>query len=533
MLAAGAAAAGASALALAGCRGSKGRPKPTPTIAPKRGGTLRIGTALPLTYGRDPQVERGAGLAICPRIYGYLHHLDFDDNVRMDHAERIEQMDDITIVFTLRDDVRFHDAEPANGRAVVAQDAAASILRYRDLSLIVDNTWHRATLDTADALDSRALRVTLNQPNVYALRNLGDIAAGAILPREVVESRQDLRSGTAGSGPFAVQVADVSAKRWRIGRNAAYYRAPVPYLDAMEWRIFDDDNAKMAAIEARDVDQVDNRDRAEAEGAQAGRPDLEVDAVPSLAWVSLGLRIDAAPFADARVREAVDIAIDRDTLIRDIAPGSGSVLGPVNPHLAGGYWSLPESEVRAVLETDLSVDDRRTRAQLLLAAAGAAGASFSLAVAAAPRMIDLGTAVRDQLSRVGLDVRIDEQDQLSWYFNFRRGAFQSTLISHAPYESPDIPVRFYHSRGIDGNGNPFGLREPGIDALIDRSAMEFDRAKRRDLLLDAQRFMLGTRSMLQLFTSQGYTTAWDYIRNRRPDLVGSLAQYNYEQWLDV
>ena len=533
VLAAGAAAAGASALALAGCRSTHDAPKPAPTQTPKRGGTLRIGTALPLSYGLDPHAERGTGLAICPRIYGYPHHVDLDDVVQMDHAEQIEQPDALTYVFTLRGDVKFQDVAPASGRAVNAADVAASIVRFRDHTLVADNAWHRTVLDRVEIMDPRRLRVVLRRPSVYALRNLGDIAAGAILPVEAIESQANLRIGTAGSGPFSVQVADSAARRWRIVRNGGYFRGGIPYLDAMEWRVFDDDDAKLAAFERRELDQVDNRDRSEAQAAQAADAGVDVDAFPSLAWLSLGLRIDAPPFSDARVREAIDIAIDRDELIRNIAPGTGKVLGPVNPHLAGGFWSLSEDDVRHGLETELSIDDRRERAGLLLAAAGAAGASFSMSVPALPRLIDVATAVREQLSRVGLDVRVNEQDQLAWYFDFRRGAFATTLISQPPYESPEMPARLFHSRGIDGNGNSFGLREPGLDALIERSEQEADRDARRALLLNAQVLMMGTRSMLQLFTSAGYDSAWKYVRNRRAELIGSAAQYNYEQWLDV
>ena len=39
------------------------------------------------------------------------------------------------------------------------------------------------------------------------------------------------------------------------------------------------------------------------------------------------------------------------------------------------------------------------------------------------------------------------------------------------------------------------------------------------------------RPMLAAFTAIGYSAAWSIVQNRRPGLLGSLAQYNYEQWL--
>ena len=174
-----------------------------------------------------------------------------------------------------------------------------------------------------------------------------------------------------------------------------------------------------------------------------------------------GLRTDAPPLSDARVREAIDIALDRDALIRDIAPGGGAVTGPVNPHLAGGYWSLPETEVRAAFGGAEQDDARIARAKALLAAAGAPDAQLALQTVDSPRMIDLATAIREQLLQIGIDLRIDELDPLTWFANFRTGRFQITLISHEPYESTDMPTRFFHSGGVDANGNMFALHDRG------------------------------------------------------------------------
>ena len=113
-------AAGVSAcLLVAACGGSKPGATGTPTRTPRRGGTLRTGTTLPLAYGLDPQIETGTGLAVFPRVYGYLHHIDPNgDALLRDHVREIEQPDATTYIFRLRTDVRFHDTAPVNGRAV-------------------------------------------------------------------------------------------------------------------------------------------------------------------------------------------------------------------------------------------------------------------------------------------------------------------------------------------------------------------------------------------------------------------------------
>jgi peptide/nickel transport system substrate-binding protein len=519
---------GAAALSIVGCGDGK---KTANNDQPLPGGTLRTGTTLPIAAGLDPQIETGTGLEIFPRIYGYLFHVDMrDDSVANDHALSVEHPDPTTYIVKLRPDAYFQDVAPVGRRLVSADDVVQSIIRYRDNPLVTGKTWHTTVLDKAEALDSSTVRITTRRPYVYTLAELGSISSGAILPKELTQGKTDLNSLSIGSGPFRLDDI-IPTERAHIVRNDGYYGAPIPYLDAMEWTIFADDDAKLAAFKARAIDVMPNRDSAEARSLQGFSNVIDVTPEPSLACVSLGLRVDRAPFNDPRVRGAADLALDRAALIRDIAFGNGDILGAVNPHLAGGFWSLPEAEVLEAHSGAAAIEERRQDARALLQAAGAAGASFTLEVANIPQMIDVATVVRQQLLTLGLDVVMRELDLLHWFTNFRRGQFDATVIGHLPYESPDTPTRFYHSAGPDGTTNMFGFADGAIDPLVERSWGETDRAARQKTLLDAQRLMLKARPMIQLFTSTGYSTAWKRVRNRHPELIGSAAQYNYEQWL--
>jgi peptide/nickel transport system substrate-binding protein/glutathione transport system substrate-binding protein len=530
---AGASAAAAAAWAAGACGGSGSKSAHGPaTPTPRAGGTLRTGTTLPLSSGLDPQLETGAGLQIFPRLYGYLLHVDpSDDATIYDHALSVEQPDATTLIVHLRPDVRFHDIAPVRGRAVTAEDAAASLLRYRANQLVLNKTWHTQVLDSVAVFDPGTLWITTTLPNIYSLSELGGISGGAIIPRELADLATDLSVTGVGSGPFQIDHASLNDSV-RIVRHGAYFRAPLPYLDAMEWTIFADDAARVEALKQQQVDVVANHDRAEAQQIAAALPDVDITSELSLAYLSLGLRVDRPPFIDPRVREAIDIGLDRDVMIRDITFGEGDILGPVNPHIAGGYWSLQRAEIVAAQRGDVPVDQRRADARAMLERAGAAGAHIRLQVAKVPQLLDVASVVREQLQRLGLIVDLETIDLLPWFLGFRRGEFEMTLISHLPYEWPDAPTRMYHSAGVDGTHSPFGFGDAAIDRLLEQSWGEPDRAVRRHTLLEAQRLMLNARPMIQLFTNKAYTSSWRYVQGRKPGLTGSLAQYNYEQWLD-
>jgi len=400
----------------------------------------RTATTLPLVYGLDPQAETGTGLAIFPRVYGYLLHVDpADDSIVYDHAHSIEQPDPQTYIVRMRDSVRFQNLPPVGGRAVTAEDAVLSLLRFRDNPLVLNKTWHSTVLDAADALDSLTVRITTKRPYAYSAGEIGAIGAGAILPKEMI-SGVDLTSAGIGSGPFRIDAVDNST-RVRLARNDGYFRSEIPYLDAMEWRIVATDDEKLEAFRQHAADVIPNRDRIEAEDLAKSTQGIETTIEPALAYLSLGLRVDRPPFNDLRVREAIDIALDRDAMSRDIAFGDGQVLGPVNPHLANGFWSLPRDEIVASQRGRDAIETRRAAAQGMLAAAGAAGAHIRLQVPKIPQLLDVADVVASQLRQIGLVVDLETLDQLTWYVNFRRGDFDATIIGQLPYESPDQPTR--------------------------------------------------------------------------------------------
>jgi peptide/nickel transport system substrate-binding protein len=481
----------------------------------------------------DPHLEQGTGLAVFPRLYGYLLHIDSrDESLILDHAAQVEQPEPSIYVITLRPEIRFHDVAPAGGRTVTAADVVASVQRYRGNAALPDRLWHTTVLDRIEATDERTVRVITKFPYAYSLSAMCGINAGAILPKEIIEQRVDLYKKACGSGPFRLEQEQTDTFA-RIVRNDAYYDQSLPYLDAMEWTILEGDDVRVAAYQSRQADVTPNRDRAEAEALAADFPDNVTVTAPSLAYLSLGMRVDRPPFSDERVRGAFELALDRDALIRELTGGAGDVCGPINPHLAYGFWSLPDDEIRAFQVGGLTLADRITSGRAYIEAAGLSGTAVRLQIPAIPSLIDAATIIRQQLQALGIQIVLDELDQLTWFSNVRRGEFEATLLSHAPYEAPDQATRFYHTGGPYGTGtNPFRFSNAEIDRLIERSWGESNREERRETLLTAQRLMLSARPMLPLFSGIGYTSHWDYVQELGAELPGSLPQFQYGQWLE-
>jgi peptide/nickel transport system substrate-binding protein len=494
---------------------------------PRTGGTLRYGSTVPLAYGLDPHLEQGGGLPAIARAYGYLFHVDpRDDVLILDHAASVEQPEPSVYVFRMGERV-FHPSAPANGRAVAGEDAIMSMQRYRDHPLVTTKFWHTKLLGGHGATDPSTIVISTTRPYAYSLHEMGHINAGAIVPAESASVASDLRAGVSGSGPM--MIAPGAAGITRLERFGGYH--PNAYVDAMEWRVFADDEEKRAAFRDRSIDVLLARDRREALEFEAD--DVDVVTEPSLSWTSIGWRVDRPPFNDVRVRRAIDLAIDREALISAAAAGEGEIAGPVNPHLAAGYWALPREELAAAQGATLSAEARLAEARMLLEGAGVRDAVIELQVADAPELLDLAALVREQVLPLGVNFATVPLPLPGWFFNYRGGNFHATLISHAPHETPDTSLRLYHSGGQEGAGNSFAFSDPAIDWLVERSWAEDEREQRQSTVHEVQRLMIEARPMAQLFSGSAYAVARDYVRDSGLDLPGSLGRYWYRQWLDV
>jgi ABC-type transport system substrate-binding protein len=314
-----------------------------------------------------------------------------------------------------------------------------------------------------------------------------------------------------------------------LERYAAYAR-DAAYVDAMEFRTFASEDDMRAQFGERALDLATLSTQQQYDELVDGEQVLGGREVGT-SWTSLGLRVDRPPFSDARVRRAVDLALDRRELAQQAGGGQALLAGPVALGLGGGFWTLGQDELATLYETQRPAADRRREARELLEAADARNAVVALQVSDDAALADLASLVQAQLRMAGLEVNIERLPLLRWFVNYRRGEFAATLISHPPYATPDGSMRLYHSAGVGPEGNQFGFADAAIDRLIERAWGEEDRDARREIVREAQRLMVDARPMLHLIAANAYDAAHEYVRNSGVDIPGILASYHYQQWL--
>jgi ABC-type transport system substrate-binding protein len=251
--------------------------------------------------------------------------------------------DGLKYTFHLRKGVRFH-----NGREVTADDVLFSFNRLADpkqattyaTGLILgsvegfnDVSSGKATEMTGvKAIDPSTVEITLTQPDSSFLAQLTMVPA-AIIPKEAVADPQKFDETPVGTGPFMVKEW-VRQDHITLDANPDYWGGK-PQIDEVIMRVIPLKSEALVEFQAGNLDFVvvppSDVARLKADPSLQGR--IQDQAIVSIFWLKYNL--NRPPLDNLKVRQAMDFAIDRDSIVKQILQGQGAVAnGPIPPGLS-------------------------------------------------------------------------------------------------------------------------------------------------------------------------------------------------------
>jgi peptide/nickel transport system substrate-binding protein len=248
-------------------------------------------------------------------------------------------------------------------------------------------------------------------------------------------------------------------------------------------------------------------------------PNLQVEIVPGTIYSYIAFNLRDPVLKDPRVREALDYAIDRDTIIhylwREMAERSARVL-PVQ-HWANDTALQP-----------VPYDPARARA--ILDAAGYKpkdknGIRFHLTMKTSTEESTrlLAAVMQQQLREVGIALDIRTFEFATFYADVVKGAFQIySLRWIGANEDPDIYEHVFHSASFPPKrANRSYYVNAEVDSLIDRGRRELDPAKRRAIYFELQEILARDRPYLHLWYLDNVLVHSRRVQNVHLDPSGS------------
>jgi ABC-type transport system substrate-binding protein len=266
-----------------------------------------FGTLGPLIFSRLTIVKPGEGEATAGAIIGDL-------------AEGWETSPDgLTVTFKLRPSAKWQPTPPVDGRAVDAEDVAATWTRWKSISgtrATIDNSVNPdAPVQTVTATDNRTVVMKLAAPRV-TLPSLLSASVGQalhILPKEA-GAGYDPRTTQIGSGPFYVS-EHVASAHIHLKRNPGYYDATHPFVDGMEFPIVAEYATALASFRTGQIYTYLVRPE-EILGVKSDVADIamyQTDIAIPQATLFFGYKnTPKGMFRDKRLRQAYSMSIDRD-----------------------------------------------------------------------------------------------------------------------------------------------------------------------------------------------------------------------------
>jgi peptide/nickel transport system substrate-binding protein len=413
----------------------------------------------------------------------HIDELLFDGLVKKDAqfhfapalAQSWEQSDARTFIFHLRSGVKFSD-----GRALTARDVVWTINSMKSGAVISPKAASYASVDSVEARDPLTVVFHLKHADNFLLSNLATDAIG-IVPEG---SGRDFWRNPVGTGPFKF----VSQ---RIDQDMVIERNPMswsvePKIERVRFAVVPDAITQSLELEKGSGDVESNSLPMDSIPILSSQPNLTVDDAPGTMVQYLAFNTRDPILKDARVRQAIACAINRDLIVATLYHGHARTAMSLLPQ---NHWAWT-SDVAPY-------DYDPARAERLLDEAGyprgADGVRLHLTIKSSTdeRARLLAAVLQQQMARVGIALDIRSNEFATFYADVVRGAFQMySLYWIGGNEQPDIFSLVFSSARFPPNGANRGrYSNPQLDALLDDAYQSQDMARRRADYVEAQQIL--------------------------------------------
>ncbi|MEW1960149.1 ABC transporter substrate-binding protein [Kineococcus sp. NPDC059986] len=382
--------------------------------------------------------------------------------------------DGLTWTFRLVDGVTFHDGTP-----FTAADVVFSYKRIIDQKLA--NAARFATVADVTAPDDRTVVITLKRPTPNLLSRIGGFKGMAILSKDVDE--KTLATKANGTGPFSLQgssASEISLKRFDD------YWSRAPKLGGVTFQFLPE---PAAALTALTTDQVQWTDNVPPQRVASFKDDESVDLgeVASVDYWYLAMNCAKAPFDRVEVRRAIAFAVDREAVTEAAKFGTARANQTAIPQ--GSEWYYDYAPFRRDLD----------EAKRLLQQAGVSTpVTMGLMVTSDyPETVTAAQVIASQLEPLGVKVDIQTEDFATWLDREGRGDFDAFMLG---WLGNIDPADFYEDQHRTGGANNYQkYSNPVTDGLLDRAAVEPDKAARKTLYEQAAKQIVDDVSYLFLY----------------------------------
>lgn len=561
---AGVAGAAVGAIAIVGCGGgssssnntstsgspsSGGGNTPPPTTAeglnfvnsggtPKAGGTYNIGTSVDFdTF--DPHISIAGGVGYFPKLYNaVINRSPVDNNFKFDDmASSLEQPDEQTYVFTMRDNVKIGPNKlGVPERNMDAADVKATFDRIKNLPQSNAFAFVGPNIASVDAsADGKSLTIKTPKPYGYFFFRIGS-PINLIVPKELIDTPDKMKAASAGGGAYVLNPGDYTEGQFAtLSKNTSYYlkddknnNATLPYIDTITAKIITDRSALRTAFQSNQTQTYTAQDINDFNGLQQGGNKYPSTRDTTNTFIAFTMNPLNKPWDDDRVRKAANFALDRSVYVDRVYKGQAKVNGLV--HWSLGDYAIPQDELSKYQPHDPA------QAKQLLSAAGVSSVKVMWPADSIIEEHNLHLPIwLQQMSDAGFTIDKDPQAFATWLDNYTNKKYDASLALNQVYETAEFEMDFESKEGPAGSNiysNGLGAIDANIEkAILDSKAITTIKDQAAAVVA-AQKLMYAKGAMfLPICTPYAFTLYQTNVHNIPAGVGSASALFLNTMWL--
>lgn len=474
--------------------------------------------------GIDPNVTNNSfATPFLSNCFEGLVTYDEKGEVVPGNAESWESNDDLTVfTFHLREGLKWSD-----GTALTANDYVYSALRVltpettsQYVNMISDyvvngQEFYDGTASAEDvgikALDDNTLEFTLKAPCPYFI-DLVSMWVYFPVQQATIEANGDKWTASAeayvSNGPFKITEMNMG-ESMVLEKNENYWHAENVTLEKLTFRYVLDTSTALTAYESGEVDgvrTVPSSDLARLKAENAG-----LVSTPNYGTVYYDINCSKEPYDNPLVRKALNLAIDREALINNVAQVDGQ---PAYSFLAPGYVVDGKDVTEGRSDYGLSSTADVEGAKAALAEAGYPdGEGFptlQLSFYSDDNVKKIAEAIAEMWEKnLGITVEVSSAEWAVFYDAVQSGNYEVAAMGwSADYVNPMSFLPLLYTNDVTNNSF---YSNPDYDAIVDQIKVEKDPAKFAELVLQADELVSAEYPVLGLYYKSNTYLIKDYI----------------------
>ena len=410
------------------------------------------------------EIDEYTGFTVCYQLYDRLIEIESDGTVTPGLAESWELAPDSkSITFKLRQGVKFH-----NGDELTAEDV---VFTYDKAIASAVTAGVTSAMDHMEKVDDSTVKLVLKEA-FAAAESCVPFAQLSIISKSAYEADPDaFARNPVGTGPYKFGSWEIGNKI-TLTANDDYYDG-APAIKDVTFKIILDTNTVVMAMQNGEVDICDT-------APSAGRSTIENDknlewyACPSAGSNFIIFNNAKEPFNDKRVRQAVALALDKESIVIGALEGDGEVAQTL---MARSVPQYPSDFVSAYDQQNIE------KAKQLLADAGYPnGFDIVCPTMDSELFVPATEMFQDMLAQIGINVTVEKYERNVWLDKVRvQHDYQFChMNTNASYPDADYLYPLFHSSYFGGK-NWADVNLPELDKLLEEGRSESDPEKRNEI----------------------------------------------------